>query len=81
MGRKISEFRRRQVSDRDGNACKQCGWKFGDPVPTISRRTGFTTYRTLEIDHIIPVALGGTNAVENLQILCTTCNARKGARL
>ena len=32
------------------------------------------------IDHILPVAEGGTNEVRNLQLLCPTCNTRKGQR-
>lgn len=35
----------------------------------------------VQYDHLIPVALGGSSAVENLQILCAPCNRRKGAAL
>jgi hypothetical protein len=35
----------------------------------------------LQYDHLIPVALGGATAVENLQILCAPCNQAKGAAL
>lgn len=30
------------------------------------------------IDHIMPLALGGLHALENLQLLCPTCNLKKG---
>lgn len=31
------------------------------------------------VDHILPLALGGTNRKSNIQILCAPCNLRKGA--
>lgn len=34
----------------------------------------------LTVDHIIPVANGGANAIENLQCLCQTCNLIKGKK-
>lgn len=35
--------------------------------------------RRFHLDHIMPLALGGTNYRRNLQILCPTCNMRKKA--
>jgi len=35
----------------------------------------------IQYDHMIPLALGGANTVENLQILCAPCNQAKGATL
>jgi len=35
----------------------------------------------LTIDHIVPEKLGGTLDPSNLQVLCRTCNSRKGARV
>ena len=32
----------------------------------------------LTVDHIMPLSLGGTNTIDNCQILCLTCNASKG---
>ncbi|WOC12583.1 HNH endonuclease [Gordonia sp. MP11Mi] len=54
---------RKQVIARDGNRCVDCG-VHGDDV-------------RLECDHIVPVAEGGTDTLENARMLCTTCHAVK----
>lgn len=62
-----------------------------DPVPSDTRlfvwqrdggkccHCGSTS--NLQFDHRIPVALGGSNTAANVELLCTDCNLRKGARL
>ena len=37
-------------------------------------------FRHLEVDHIIPQDSGGTDHIENLQLLCGHCNRVKGNR-
>jgi 5-methylcytosine-specific restriction endonuclease McrA len=32
------------------------------------------------VDHIMPLALGGTNGAENIQLLCPRCNIRKHSK-
>ena len=53
-----------EILKRDGYRCQMCGATAKDGA-------------TLEIDHITPVAKGGTNDVDNLQVLCRDCNAGK----
>jgi hypothetical protein len=35
----------------------------------------------LEFDHIVPIARGGGNTARNIELLCETCNRKKGARI
>ena len=34
---------------------------------------------TLTVDHVKPLSKGGTNWIDNIQPLCTSCNCSKGA--
>ena len=51
-----------------GYVCAHCGNVFPDR-------------RYLNVDHIKPMNQGGLSVPENLQILCRSCNAKKGDRL
>jgi hypothetical protein len=50
----------------DDYVCAQCGRHEADR-------------QAVHLDHIVPVARGGSNAADNLRVLCSTCNLRKGA--
>jgi 5-methylcytosine-specific restriction endonuclease McrA len=79
------------VYSRDGFACLRCGWAPDLPDGYDGHRTLGETYRCprtgnfrcrlLELDHIHPHVLGGKFRIENLQTLCNSCNARKGAKV
>ena len=52
----------------------------------IGKRDGFKcvncgTVEMLQIDHVVPLILGGDNSMENLQFLCQGCNMRKGEKV
>ncbi len=40
----------------------------------------FLPFRNMTIDHIVPKSKGGTDAKENLQLLCNACNSTKSTR-
>lgn len=50
-----------ELVERYGGRCLCCG------------KTGTTLTR----DHIVPVRLGGSNSIENIQPLCKSCNSKK----
>jgi len=43
-------------------------------------RPGFMPAASTQVDHIVPVASGGTSELTNLQGACAYCNAAKGNR-
>lgn len=69
--RYVSAQLKREVKKRDQNRCQ-----YVDPRTGRACRSEFG----LEIDHVLPVALGGKRELENLQLLCDAHNRWKGAR-
>lgn len=37
-------------------------------------------FRVMEVDHVLPKSKGGTDHIDNLQLLCSGCNRSKGSR-
>jgi 5-methylcytosine-specific restriction enzyme A len=58
---------RQYVLERDRLQCQSCGKTAQQSI--------------LHIDHIVPLAKGGTNDLSNLQTLCQGCNSSKGDRI
>lgn len=60
----INRKLRYEVLSKYSFTCQSCGKSVKDGVK-------------LDVDHIIPVDLGGTNDIENLWVLCEECNEGK----
>ena len=60
---KIPLVVKKYVFERDNYHCQSCGKS--------------STQTELNIDHIIPLARGGSNDISNLQTLCHNCNRKK----
>ena len=53
---------------------------FGQQEGLCNGCRGDFPFKLYEIDHIVPQSKGGTDHIENLQILCGSCNKIKGDR-
>jgi HNH endonuclease len=57
------------VKQRDENRCSYC-------LSAVQY-----VYQTFHIDHILPVAKGGTDDIENLCLSCSWCNSSKATKV
>jgi 5-methylcytosine-specific restriction endonuclease McrA len=64
-----------KVFARDRWTCQRC-W-----CPTPSHLRGTYEANAPELDHVVPLALGGMHTYGNTQCLCRQCNHLKGATL
>lgn len=62
-----------KVFDRDKWRCQLCG------VRTPKRLRGTCEPNAPELDHILPISLGGEHSYRNTQCACRKCNGSKGA--
>lgn len=65
---RLSAGLRRQLTEADDHCCAYCR--------TCSANSG----NPLTLDHILPVAHGGTTTFDNLCFACRQCNEFKGAQ-
>lgn len=61
MARELPEQLRTAVKLRDNSRCRGCG---------------MTDWESLQADHIVPRAMGGSDDIDNLQCLCYVCNTQ-----
>jgi 5-methylcytosine-specific restriction endonuclease McrA len=60
------EIERAYIIERDGSRCHICGKKCKP--------------NEIHLDHLVPLADGGTHAPENIAVACASCNLSRGAR-
>ncbi len=61
--KQFSQTKRTAIYNKNKGRCAICG--------------KFVPYDVFTIDHVIPLAKGGTNKINNLQCTCKTCNLIK----
>ncbi len=74
-GRESERINPFEVFIKAGWKCQQCG------VETPRKLRGTHSDRAPELDHVIPIACGGTHTKDNVQLLCRKCNQDKGATI
>ena len=72
FSRQFSVRFKRKIFERDNFTCRYCNWKNG-----ISGKED----RILTLDHIIPIAHGGTSKEENIATCCLQCNISKSDKI
>ena len=66
-GKYVPQSLRKKVFERDNYTCVYCGVRaYEEP---------------LQIDHVIPRCMGGSNNINNLVTACKKCNNRKNGRM
>ena len=65
----ISESLRRRVADTAGYRCGYC------------RTSQLISAAQMHVEHIIPLAKGGSDDEENLCLACAWCNSYKGSKV
>jgi len=63
-GRGITSAQIRNIYDAQSRKCKYCHAELGGKY---------------HVDHRVPIALGGSDEISNIQILCARCNSSKKA--
>ena len=70
----VEHFRAEEVYERDGWICQLC-------LEPVDREAIWPAKRSVSLDHVIPLSLGGQHTRANTQCSHLFCNCAKGARL
>lgn len=62
---KLTEAKKRRIAAKQGYLCASCK----NVLPS-----------TWNLDHLVPLHLGGSNSLSNFQVLCPNCHADKSQR-
>jgi len=78
-GLKTEYYTRQHIFDRDGYNCYICNTPVDLTVPHVQGQPGWEMYP--HIEHVIPLAKGGDDTLENVKIAHAICNINKGTKL
>jgi 5-methylcytosine-specific restriction endonuclease McrA len=78
-GGKHRAYTRNQIIKRDGISCYLCNTPVDFTATHIQGQPGWETYP--HIEHVIPLALGGDDTLENVKLAHAKCNIDKGVQL
>ena len=78
-GGQYAYYTRKQIFNRDGYDCYLCQEPVDLTAPHVQGEPGWETYP--HVEHVIPLALGGDDTLENVKIAHAKCNMDKGVRL
>jgi 5-methylcytosine-specific restriction endonuclease McrA len=77
---RVRSARRKALKNNNGGEFTQQEWtdlcnKYGNICLCCGKK------KKLTADHIIPLSLGGTSNIDNIQPLCQSCNSKKRVRI
>ena len=84
-GKNFTPKGKRQVKARNAekhggkNKCENCGKRTVRPRKTV--KGAKRPPRETQVDHVEPKSKGGSGTPDNGQVLCRTCNQKKGAKI
>ena len=71
----LGEIREQVLSEFEANGCRCPG------VPSLGRKPHKVDMSVERVvyDHVLPYSRGGDSSLQNVQVMCAACNARKAA--